>query len=198
MLNPNEWSKGSHFIRCYLKPKVSMAETQVIEAPWLHYKPAWPNLQELTHHWWWSSPLPLFLFSVYFFVYGWKSSTFVWLVVGLRIWYFVWGFEKWRFLFWAWIFFSKLIYLWVLGRPKKMGFDLDLSAVICMYVNLSMCVQLFLKREICILIWFCGDWVSEKWEEQRKRRKEWERYLSLLRKERGVRWWGFEEREIWC
>ena len=82
MLNPNEWSKGSHFIRCYLKPKVSMAETQVIEAPWLHYKPAWPNLQELTHHRWWSSPLPLFLFSVYFFVYGWKSSTFVWLVVG--------------------------------------------------------------------------------------------------------------------
>ena len=44
-------------------------------------------------------------------------------------------------------FFSKLIYLWVLGRPKKMGFDLGLSAVICMYVNLSMCVQLFLKRE---------------------------------------------------
>ena len=28
-----------------------------------------------------------------------------------------------------------------------MGFDLGLSAVICMYVNLSMCVQLFLKRE---------------------------------------------------
>ena len=82
MINPNEWSKGSHFIRCYLKPKVSMAETLVIEAPWLHYKPAWPNLQELTHHRWWSSHIPLFLFSVYFSMYGWKSSTFVgWLWV---------------------------------------------------------------------------------------------------------------------
>ena len=28
-----------------------------------------------------------------------------------------------------------------------MGFDLGLSAMICTYVNLSMCVQLFLKRE---------------------------------------------------
>ena len=50
-------------------------------------------------------------------------------------------------------FFPKLIYLWVLGRPKKMGFDLGLSAVICMYVNLSMCVQLFLKREREREIW---------------------------------------------
>ena len=51
-----------------------------------------------------------------------------------------------------------------------MGFDLGLSTVICTYVNLSMCVKLFLKRErererereICILIWFCKGWVSEK------------------------------------
>ena len=44
-------------------------------------------------------------------------------------------------------FFSKLIYLWVLGRPKNMGFDLGLSAVICMYVNLSMCAVIFEERE---------------------------------------------------
>ena len=52
-------------------------------------------------------------------------------------------------MFWAWIFFffSKLIYLWVLGRPKKMGFDLGLSAVICMHVNLSMCAVIFEERE---------------------------------------------------
>ena len=139
----------------------------------------------------------VFIFGLFFCV--WLKKLYICLVgcgfenlvFCLRIW-------KMDVLVLGMDFFSKLIYLWVLGRPKKMGFDLDLSAVICMYVNLSMCVQLFLKREICILIWFCGDWVSEKWEEQRKRRKEWERYLSLLRKERGVRWWGFEEREIWC
>ena len=129
----------------------------------------------------------VFIFGLFFCV--WLKNLYIcWLVVGLRIWYFVWGFEKWRFLFWAWIFFfSKLIYLWVLGRLKKMGFDLGLSTVICMYVNLSMCVQLFLKRErereICILIWFCGGWVSTKWEEWRRRRKEWERDICRCYKE---------------
>ena len=44
-------------------------------------------------------------------------------------------------------FFSKLIYLWVLGRLKKMGFDLGLSDVICMYVNLTMCAVIFEERE---------------------------------------------------
>ena len=58
-------------------------------------------------------------------------------------------------MFWAWIFFffSKLIYLWVLGRLKKMGFDLGLSGVICMYVNLSMCAVIFEEREREREIW---------------------------------------------
>ena len=39
-----------------------------------------------------------------------------------------------------------LVHLWVLGRLKQMSFDLGLLAVICMYVNLSMRVQLFVRE----------------------------------------------------
>ena len=82
MINPNEWSKGSHFIRCYLKPIASMAETQVIEVPWLHHKLAWPNLQGIK-----SSPTTsggllfiCFYFRSILFFYVWLKRLYICLV----------------------------------------------------------------------------------------------------------------------
>ena len=82
MINPNEWSKGSHFIRCYLKPIASMAETLVIEAPWPHHKPAWPNLQGIK-----SSPTTsggllfiCFYFRSILFFYVWLKRLYICLV----------------------------------------------------------------------------------------------------------------------
>ena len=67
-------------------------------------------------------------------------------------------------------FFSKLIYLWVLGRPKKNGFWFGF--VSC---DLYVCES----KHVCTIIF-----------------EEREREICIF--EERVRWWGFEEREIWC
>ena len=56
-------------------------------------------------------------------------------------------------------FFSKLIYLWVLGRPKKMGFDLGLLVVI-LYICESkhVCTIIFEERDLYfdLVLWGLG------------------------------------------
>ena len=81
MLNPNEWSKGSHFIRCYLKPKASMAETQVIEAPWLMAPPQTSMAEPSRAH----PPPVLVFFSSSAFIFGlffcvWLKKLYICLV----------------------------------------------------------------------------------------------------------------------
>ena len=44
-------------------------------------------------------------------------------------------------------FFFKINLFVGFGQAKKMGFDLGLSDVICMYVNLTMCAVIFEERE---------------------------------------------------
>ena len=96
----------------------------------------------------------VFIFGLFYFsMYGWKGSTFVWLVMGLRIWYFVWGFEKWRFLFWAWIFFfSKLIIcgFWV---GQKNGFWFGFIRCDLYVCESKHVCTVFLKREREREIW---------------------------------------------
>ena len=134
------------------------------------------------------SSFSIVIFNLFFCVWL-KAHSFLYVFGWLWVWEFGILFEDLKNgIFEGWL----LIHLWVLGRLKQMSFDLGLLAVICMYVNLSMRVQLFVRERERegFVFWFgfgVGYLRSEKNKGGRRERgREREGCVGVLKREKGI------------